>query len=107
MFARKAKAINSQTTADESSRKKFASKILDAKKEVNGRLKYLKIFIESSDNVVELKQFFDNNYSQIFLIFYESFINLETNLKQKLSKFNKEEFETVLFVFQVKTTTID
>lgn len=56
---------------------------------------------ESSDNVTELKQFFDVNYSQIYYIFYDSFINVETNLKQKLNKINKEELETVLFVFQV------
>lgn len=57
--------------------------------------------LETSDNIVELKQFFDANYSQIYFVFYESFINVETNLKQKSSKINKEELETVLFVFQV------
>lgn len=51
--------------------------------------------------MVELKQFFDANYSQIYFIFYESFITVEANLKLK-SKINKEELEAVLFVFQVK-----
>lgn len=50
--------------------------------------------------MTELKQFFDANYSQIYFIFYESFVNVESSLKQKLSKPNKEELETVLFVFQ-------
>lgn len=49
----------------------------------------------------ELKQFFDVNYSQIYFIFYESFINVEANIKQKLNKLNKDELETVLYVFQV------
>lgn len=58
-------------------------------------------FKESSDNVSELKQFFDLNFSQIYFIFYESFINVEINLKQKINKINKEELDTVLFIFQV------
>lgn len=31
----------------------------------------------------ELKQFFEINYSQIYFIFYENFVTLETSLKQK------------------------
>lgn len=62
---------------------------------------FLILVKESSDNAVELKQFFDANYSQIYFIFYESFINFETNLKQKSNKINKEELEAVLYVFQV------
>uniref|UniRef100_A0A663MTT1 Ral GTPase activating protein catalytic alpha subunit 2 n=1 Tax=Athene cunicularia TaxID=194338 RepID=A0A663MTT1_ATHCN len=31
----------------------------------------------------DLKQFFENNYSQIYFIFYENFITLENSLKQK------------------------
>lgn len=45
MFARKPKAIASQAAVDESSRKKVAGKILDLKKDINSRLKYLKSFI--------------------------------------------------------------
>lgn len=44
MFARKPKTTNSQTT-DESNRKKLASKILDPKKDLNSRLRYLKNYI--------------------------------------------------------------
>jgi hypothetical protein len=57
--------------------------------------------IESCENQLELKSFFDQNYSQVYFIFYESFVGVEANLKQKLNKQNKEELETVLFVFQV------
>ena len=49
----------------------------------------------------ELKQFFDTNYSQIYFIFYESFVNVEANIKQKLNKLNQEELQTVLYIFQV------
>lgn len=31
----------------------------------------------------ELKAFFESNCSQIYFIFYENFITLESNLKQK------------------------
>lgn len=64
------------------------------------------LVLESSDNAVELKQFFDANYSQIYFIFYESFINFETNLKQKSNKINKEELEAVLYVFQVSNMIV-
>ena len=47
----------------------------------------------------ELKKFFDLNYSQIFLIFYESFLACESNIRAKTTKLNKEELESVLFIF--------
>lgn len=98
MFARKQKTSSSQT--DELNRKKSASKVLDLKKDLNSRLRYLKVYIDSCENVIELKQFFDANYSQIYFLFYESFVNVETNIKQKLNKMNKEELETILYIFQ-------
>ena len=62
---------------------------------------------DSSENVNELKQFFDINYSQIYFIFYESFVNVEANIKQKLNKLNQEELQTVLYVFQVKINKVN
>lgn len=97
MFARKAKVPNS--SADELNRKKCASKVLDVKKDLNSRLRYLKQYIESTENTLELKKFFDVNYSQIYFVFYESFLAVESNIKPKVNKLNKEELETVLFVF--------
>uniref|UniRef100_A0A663MUM4 Ral GTPase activating protein catalytic alpha subunit 2 n=1 Tax=Athene cunicularia TaxID=194338 RepID=A0A663MUM4_ATHCN len=44
------------------------------------------IFNFLKKNIVDgsdLKQFFENNYSQIYFIFYENFITLENSLKQK------------------------
>lgn len=46
----------------------------------------LKLHLFSSADIVDgsdLKQLFENNYSQFFLIFYENFITLENSLKQK------------------------
>ncbi|NWV56259.1 RGPA2 protein, partial [Daphoenositta chrysoptera] len=48
----------------------------------------------------DLKQFFDNNYSQIYFIFYENFITLESNLKQKGNKSQREELDSILFLFE-------
>ena len=100
MFTRKPKTTTSQV--DELNRKKLAAKVLDTKKDMTSRLRYLKTYIESTDNVTELKQFFDQNYSQIFFIFYESFIAVEANIKHRLNKQNKDELDSVLFVLLVK-----
>uniref|UniRef100_A0A8C0FBQ3 Ral GTPase activating protein catalytic subunit alpha 2 n=1 Tax=Bubo bubo TaxID=30461 RepID=A0A8C0FBQ3_BUBBB len=45
----------------------------------NSRLFLFSDIVDGSD----LKQFFENNYSQIYFIFYENFITLENSLKQK------------------------
>uniref|UniRef100_A0A8C3Q3D6 Ral GTPase activating protein catalytic subunit alpha 2 n=1 Tax=Chrysolophus pictus TaxID=9089 RepID=A0A8C3Q3D6_CHRPC len=49
---------------------------------------------------IDLKQFFENNYSQIFFIFYENFITLENSLKQKGNKSQREELDSILFLFE-------
>ncbi|NXH87736.1 RGPA2 protein, partial [Edolisoma coerulescens] len=48
----------------------------------------------------DLKQFFDNNYSQIYFIFYENFVTLENSLKQKGNKSQREELDSILFLFE-------
>ncbi|NXC14793.1 RGPA2 protein, partial [Corythaeola cristata] len=48
----------------------------------------------------DLKQFFENNYSQIYFIFYENFITLENSLKQKGNKSQREELDSILFLFE-------
>lgn len=99
MFTRKTKANTSQV--DELNRKKTATKVLDVKKDLKDRLRHLKGYIETTPDVHELKQFFDLNYSQIFYIFYESFVNVESIIKQKLSKTVHQDLNDVLFVFLV------
>uniref|UniRef100_A0A671YRM6 Ral GTPase activating protein catalytic subunit alpha 2 n=1 Tax=Sparus aurata TaxID=8175 RepID=A0A671YRM6_SPAAU len=62
--------------------KKSTQKVLDPKKDVLTRLKHLRSLLDFIDKS-ELKAFFESNCSQIYFIFYENFITLESNLKQK------------------------
>ena len=102
MFTRKAKPTTSQV--NELNRTKTASKILDVKKDLKDRLRHLKAYIEQTSTIdtQELKLFFDLHYSQIYYIFYESFVNVESSIKQKLSKPVQQDLNDVLFVFLVR-----
>uniref|UniRef100_A0A8C3JXD5 Ral GTPase activating protein catalytic subunit alpha 2 n=1 Tax=Calidris pygmaea TaxID=425635 RepID=A0A8C3JXD5_9CHAR len=62
--------------------RKSTQKALDPKRDVLTRLKHLRALLDIVDGS-DLKQFFENNYSQIYFIFYENFITLENSLKQK------------------------
>ncbi|XP_074845399.1 ral GTPase-activating protein subunit alpha-2 isoform X2 [Carettochelys insculpta] len=79
--------------------KKSTQKALDPKKDVLTRLKHLKALLDIADGS-DLKQFFEINYSQIYFIFYENFITLENNLKQKGNKSQREELDSILFLFE-------
>lgn len=85
--------------------KKSVHKILDSKKDIATRFKHLKFLLgtfcmqlfnccfSSSKKIMllfcsdsdenESKQLFESNYSSIYQIFYESFISVEANLKQR------------------------
>uniref|UniRef100_A0A671MGI0 Rap-GAP domain-containing protein n=1 Tax=Sinocyclocheilus anshuiensis TaxID=1608454 RepID=A0A671MGI0_9TELE len=75
--------------------KKSTQKVLDPKKDVFTRLKHLHITDRN-----ELKTFFETNCSQIYFIFYENLITLESNLKQKGNKSQREELDSILFIFE-------
>uniref|UniRef100_A0A6I8QHE5 Ral GTPase-activating protein, alpha subunit 1 (catalytic) n=1 Tax=Xenopus tropicalis TaxID=8364 RepID=A0A6I8QHE5_XENTR len=62
--------------------KKSTQKVLDPKKDVLTRLKHLRIVIENAESI-DLKQFFEQNYSHIYYVFFENFVLIETSLKQK------------------------
>ncbi|XP_024153195.1 ral GTPase-activating protein subunit alpha-2 isoform X3 [Oryzias melastigma] len=79
--------------------KKSTQKVLDQKKDVLTRLKHLRALIDINDKT-ELKAFFEGNCSQIYFIFYENFITLESNLKQKGNKSQREELDSILFIFE-------
>ncbi|CAB1453351.1 unnamed protein product [Pleuronectes platessa] len=79
--------------------KKSTQKVLDPKKDVLTRLKHLRSLLDIIDKS-ELKAFFESNCSQIYFIFYESFITLESNLKQKGNKSQREELDSILFIFE-------
>ncbi|XP_052475732.1 ral GTPase-activating protein subunit alpha-2 isoform X4 [Carassius gibelio] len=79
--------------------KKSTQKVLDSKKDVFTRLKHLRALLDITDRN-ELKTFFETNCSQIYFIFYENFITLESNLKQKGNKSQREELDSILFIFE-------
>ncbi|XP_066578094.1 ral GTPase-activating protein subunit alpha-2 isoform X2 [Amia ocellicauda] len=79
--------------------KKSSQKVLDPKKDVLTRLKHLRSLLDILEKG-ELKTFFENNCSQIYFIFYENFITLESNLKQKGNKSQREELDSILFLFE-------
>uniref|UniRef100_A0A3Q1FZ78 Ral GTPase activating protein catalytic subunit alpha 2 n=1 Tax=Acanthochromis polyacanthus TaxID=80966 RepID=A0A3Q1FZ78_9TELE len=79
--------------------KKSTQKVLDPKKDVLTRLKHLRSLLDIIDKS-ELKAFFEGNCSQIYFIFYENFITLESNLKQKGNKSQREELDSILFIFE-------
>ncbi|XP_014851215.1 PREDICTED: ral GTPase-activating protein subunit alpha-1 isoform X3 [Poecilia mexicana] len=79
--------------------KKSTQKVLDPKKDVLTRLKHLRIVIENSE-APELKQFFDMYYSHIYYVFFENFVTIEVSLKQKGHKSQREELDSILFIFE-------
>ncbi|XP_036981048.1 ral GTPase-activating protein subunit alpha-1 isoform X6 [Acanthopagrus latus] len=79
--------------------KKSTQKVLDPKKDVLTRLKHLRIVIENAEPS-ELKQFFDLNYSHIYYVFFENFVTIEVSLKQKGHKSQREELDSILFIFE-------
>ncbi|XP_077094750.1 ral GTPase-activating protein subunit alpha-2 isoform X4 [Siphateles boraxobius] len=79
--------------------KKSTQKVLDPKKDVFTRLKHLRALLDIIDRN-ELRTFFETNCSQIYFIFYENFITLESNLKQKGNKSQREELDSILFIFE-------
>uniref|UniRef100_A0A8B9N7E2 Ral GTPase activating protein catalytic alpha subunit 2 n=1 Tax=Accipiter nisus TaxID=211598 RepID=A0A8B9N7E2_9AVES len=81
--------------------RKSTQKALDPKRDVLTRLKHLRALLDIVDGS-DLKQFFENNYSQIYFIFYENFITLENSLKQKGNKSQREELDSILFLFEIR-----
>uniref|UniRef100_A0A3Q2Y0I5 Ral GTPase activating protein catalytic subunit alpha 1 n=1 Tax=Hippocampus comes TaxID=109280 RepID=A0A3Q2Y0I5_HIPCM len=79
--------------------RKSTQKVLDPKKDVFTRLKHLRIVIENAEPP-ELKQFFDLNYSHIYYVFFENFVTIEVSLKQKGHKSQREELDSILFIFE-------
>ncbi|XP_058843709.1 ral GTPase-activating protein subunit alpha-1-like isoform X6 [Acipenser ruthenus] len=79
--------------------KKSTQKVLETKKDVLTRLKHLRIVIENAESV-DLKHFFDQNYSHIFYVFFENFVTIEVGLKQKGHKSQREELDSILFIFE-------
>ncbi|XP_031211885.1 ral GTPase-activating protein subunit alpha-1 isoform X6 [Mastomys coucha] len=79
--------------------KKSTQKVLDTKKDALTRLKHLRIVIENAESI-DLKQFFDQHFSHIYYVFFENFVTIEANLKQKGHKSQREELDAILFIFE-------
>ncbi|XP_056624413.1 ral GTPase-activating protein subunit alpha-1 isoform X6 [Triplophysa dalaica] len=79
--------------------RKSTQKVLDPKKDVLTRLKHLRIVIENAEPL-ELKHLFEQNYSHIYYVFFENFVTIEVNLKQKGHKSQREELDSILFIFE-------
>ncbi|XP_040189004.1 ral GTPase-activating protein subunit alpha-1 isoform X8 [Rana temporaria] len=79
--------------------KKSSQKVLDPKKDVLTRLKHLRIVIENAESI-DLKQFFEQNFSHIYYVFFENFVIIETSVKQKGHKSQREELDAILFIFE-------
>uniref|UniRef100_A0A673MZE0 Ral GTPase-activating protein subunit alpha-1-like n=1 Tax=Sinocyclocheilus rhinocerous TaxID=307959 RepID=A0A673MZE0_9TELE len=79
--------------------RKSTQKVLDPKKDVLTRLKHLRIVIENAEPA-ELKHLFELNYSHIYYVFFENFVTIEVNLKQKGK--TSSSFISYEFVPQIK-----
>ncbi|PAA61649.1 hypothetical protein BOX15_Mlig003026g2 [Macrostomum lignano] len=79
--------------------KRVTQKVLEHKKDSATRLKHLKNFLDNT-NEIEAQQFFKANYSLIFFLFYDFFIQVEAELKQRVNKAHKEELESAICIFE-------
>jgi hypothetical protein len=62
--------------------KKSTSKIQDPKKDLATRIKHLKVILDNVD-IAEAKGLFEANFSHVYNILYDSFIQAEGNLRQR------------------------
>ncbi|XP_055321595.1 probable Rho GTPase-activating protein CG5521 isoform X1 [Sitodiplosis mosellana] len=67
--------------------KKLTSKIQDSKKDTASRLRHLKTILEHVD-IDEAKSIFESNYSHVYFILYDTFVQAETNLRQRENLFH-------------------
>ncbi|CAG9789196.1 unnamed protein product [Diatraea saccharalis] len=79
--------------------KKSTVKIQDSKKDSATRLKHLKIVLEHFD-AEEAKTYFENNFSHVYFILYDNFIQAENNLRQRVHKAGREELEGALCLLE-------
>ncbi|CAB3248898.1 unnamed protein product [Arctia plantaginis] len=79
--------------------KKSTVKIQDSKKDSATRLKHLKIVLEHFD-IDESKTYFEGNFSHVYFILYDNFIQAENNLRQRVHKAGREELEGALSLLE-------
>nr|XP_009669254.1 PREDICTED: ral GTPase-activating protein subunit alpha-1 [Struthio camelus australis] len=59
----------------------------------------LSLSLENAESI-DLKQFFDLHFSHIYYVFFENFVTIEVGLKQKGHKSQREELDSILFIFE-------
>ncbi|CAH0550342.1 unnamed protein product [Brassicogethes aeneus] len=85
--------------------KKSTSKLQDPKKDLATRIKHLKIILDNVDHA-ESKGLFEANFSHVYGVLYDSFIQTETNLRQRelsfhlVHKAHKEELDSTLWILE-------
>nr|XP_021398384.1 ral GTPase-activating protein subunit alpha-1 isoform X13 [Lonchura striata domestica] len=79
--------------------RKSTQKVLDTRKDPLTRLKHLRVLIDNAESI-DLKQFFDVHFSHIYYVFFENFVTIEVGLKQKGHKSQREELDSILFIFE-------
>ncbi|XP_058130699.1 probable Rho GTPase-activating protein CG5521 isoform X3 [Anopheles coustani] len=77
--------------------KKSTQKIQDSKKDSAARLRHLKTILEHVDSE-EAKNLFEANYSHVYYILYDTFVQAEANLKQRVHKTHREELDGSLWL---------
>ncbi|XP_052902711.1 probable Rho GTPase-activating protein CG5521 [Anopheles moucheti] len=77
--------------------KKSTQKIQDSKKDSAARLRHLKTILEHVDSD-EAKNLFEANYSHVYYILYDTFVQAEANLKQRVHKTHREELDGSLWL---------
>ncbi|KAJ7399566.1 hypothetical protein BTVI_113975 [Pitangus sulphuratus] len=100
--------------------RKSTQKVLDTRKDPLTRLKHLRVLIDIPSSCsplrqnneivmkrenaesVDLKQFFDLHFSHIYYVFFENFVTIEVGLKQKGHKSQREELDSILFIFEIR-----
>ncbi|XP_030369625.1 probable Rho GTPase-activating protein CG5521 isoform X2 [Scaptodrosophila lebanonensis] len=79
--------------------KKSTAKLQDSKKDSASRLRHLRTILDNVDHE-EAKSLFETNYSHVYFILYDTFVQAETNLKQKVHKAHREELDGSLWLLE-------
>ncbi|KAL9899872.1 putative Rho GTPase-activating protein CG5521 isoform 1-T1 [Glossina fuscipes fuscipes] len=85
--------------------KKSTAKLQDYKKDSASRLRHLRTILDNVDHE-EAKSLFETNYSHVYFILYDTFIQAEANLKQKelpfhiVHKAHREELDGSLWLLE-------
>ncbi|XP_019874544.2 probable Rho GTPase-activating protein CG5521 isoform X2 [Aethina tumida] len=85
--------------------KKSTTKLQDPKKDLTTRIKHLRLILDNVDSA-ESKGLFEANFSHVYGVLYDSFIQTESNLRQRelsfhlVHKAHKEELDNTLWILE-------